>query len=54
MAGRCRGTLGYLLEESPWGWNTENSVHSAEAACELDAFRSAHPTSVPEDQPAWR
>lgn len=47
-----RGDLGYLLEESPWGWNTENSVHSAEAVCERDAFRMAHDSSVPEDHPA--
>jgi hypothetical protein len=47
-----RGDLGYLLEESPWCWNEDNSVHSAEAVIERDAFTSAHDTSVPEDHPA--
>lgn len=47
-----RGTLGYLLGESPWCWNTENSVHSAEAVIERDAFRSAHDDDVPADHSA--
>jgi hypothetical protein len=47
-----RGTLGYLLDESPWCWKTENSVHSAEAVVDRDVFKSAHNTSVPEDHPA--
>lgn len=47
-----RGDLGCLLEESPWGWCSQNDVCSAEAAIEYDAFASAHETSVPEDHPA--
>jgi hypothetical protein len=47
-----RRDLGYLLEESPWCRIEDNSVHSAEAVIERDAFSSAHQTSVPEDHPA--
>lgn len=45
-------TLGYLLEESPWCWNTENSAGSAEAAIDRDVFTSSHSMSVPDDHPA--
>jgi hypothetical protein len=48
----ARATLGNLLEETPWCWCAENSVHSAEAIVERDAFASGHSTSVPEDYPA--
>lgn len=51
-ADPLRGYLGNLLGESPWRWNSENSVHSAQAVVERDAFCSAHNTSVPEDHPA--
>ncbi|MCX5066695.1 hypothetical protein OOJ91_12475 [Micromonospora lupini] len=44
--------LGFLLEESPWQWNSDNSVHSAEAACGRDLFRLTHSFNVPEDHPA--
>lgn len=47
-----RGDLGILLEESPWQWNRDNSVHSAEAVCGRDLFRLTHSFSVPEDHPA--
>lgn len=47
-----RGTLGVLLESSPWLWSRENSVHSAEAIANRDAFSSAHDRSIPADHPA--
>jgi hypothetical protein len=48
------GSMGFLLKESPWCWNEENSVHSAEAACERDLFLLTHPGTfnVPQDYPA--
>ncbi|WBB94149.1 hypothetical protein [Verrucosispora sp. WMMC514] len=51
-ADPMRGTLGYLLEESPWRWNSDNSVHSAEAACDRHAWQVEHPLNVPTDHPA--
>jgi hypothetical protein len=49
-----RGDLGILLQETPWCWNIDNSVHSAEAICERDRWMLAHPGAfhVPEDHPA--
>jgi hypothetical protein len=49
-----RGTLGVLLESTPWLWNDENSVHSAQAIAERDAWSDAHWRSrnVTEDYPA--
>ncbi|HKT04968.1 MAG TPA: hypothetical protein VJT31_36090 [Rugosimonospora sp.] len=49
-----RGDLGILLEETPWCWNTQNGVHSAEAICERDAWKLTHPGSlnVPDDHPS--
>ncbi|MEU5565512.1 hypothetical protein [Micromonospora musae] len=47
-----RENLGFLLEESPWQWNSENSensVHSAAAACERNLFRLTHSFNVPDD-----
>lgn len=47
-----RGNLGILLTETPWCWNTENSVHSAEANCQRDAYHLARYRPVPRDYPA--
>lgn len=47
-----RNTLGFLLESSPWCWNDENSVRSAQAVCERDAYSLAHRRPFPEDYPA--
>lgn len=46
--------LGYPLAESPWLWNTDNSVHSAQAIAERDAFAMDHirQLHVPKDYPA--
>ncbi|HEY3478421.1 MAG TPA: hypothetical protein VGL02_05910 [Streptomyces sp.] len=45
-------TLGFLLQTSPWCWNSENSVHSAEANCERDAYALANERPFPENFPA--
>lgn len=47
-----RNTLGFLLESSPWCWNEENNVHSAQAICERDAYTLANARPFPEDYPA--
>lgn len=47
-----RGTLGHTLETSPWCWNNENSVHSAQAVCERDAYTLANHAPFPKDYPA--
>ncbi|CAL9677603.1 hypothetical protein SUDANB95_07929 (plasmid) [Actinosynnema sp. ALI-1.44] len=47
-----RQDLGVLLDESPWCWNTENSVHSAQAVIERHAYTVEHFTRVPKDHPA--
>lgn len=47
-----RGDLGYLIEESPWCWNRENSVHSAQAVCERHAYAASQDRQFPEDFPA--
>lgn len=47
-----RGDLGYLIEASPWCWNTENWVHSAQAVCERHAYAASQDRQFPEDFPA--
>jgi hypothetical protein len=47
-----RHTLGFFLGTSPWCWNRENEVHSAQAQCEQDAYCSAQDRQFPADFPA--
>ncbi|MEU3452216.1 hypothetical protein ABZ671_01035 [Micromonospora sp. NPDC006766] len=51
-ADRTGTYVGFLLKESPWQWNADNSVHSAEAVCNRDLWRSTHSLNVPDDHPA--
>jgi hypothetical protein len=47
-----QGNLGFLLAESPWCWNSDNSVHSAEAECQRDAYDLGQSRRVPRDYPS--